>query len=38
VWSMGRSEPAWVKTMNIVVGVEVPWCGAPSMEVQYGTL
>ena len=25
VWSMGKSEPAWVRTMNVVVGVEVPY-------------
>lgn len=24
VWSMGKSEPAWLKTMPVVVGVEVP--------------
>jgi amidase len=38
VWSMGKSEPAWVRTMNVVVGVEVPWHGGPSMEVQHATL
>jgi hypothetical protein len=24
VWAMGRSEPEWMKTLPLVVGVEVP--------------
>ena len=36
VWCMGKSEPEWVKTMPVVVGVEVPmkWRRRPNQPMH----
>lgn len=34
VWCMGKSEPAWVTTMPVVVGVEVPLEMKPNQGMQ----